>query len=356
MEGASRRLEAGNLKGGADDQEEALEELKRAQENLAEDIEKKEAAEREEMARMLVARLQGMLAEQELISSETKDMDAPHNVPKGLAAEPVPPSEAEAKPAAEAREGQRGPPASPEEKAAGARSLARRERALDSDAEDILRILAADDTSVMVPPVLKQVQKDVENVAGLLDKAETGAVAQLLQKDIETALRELIEALKPPDRDSPPGSPQGRPMRVKPRDLVTPAMEVKMLLSAQRRIRQRTEHLEALGLVKEKESPSPPTPIAEKPEPAPSPGPELDPLVDQARKVSQAEEGLAGLTEALIKKYPLIDILLLGGGREEAEDLESKEGEKPPKAEPQGPEGPEGIEGQKKKPKAERKF
>src|SRR2546426_2851568 len=185
----------------------------------------------------------------------------------------------------------------------------------------------------MVPPILKQVQRDLQNVAGLLEKTETGAVTQLLQKDIESALRELIEALKPPEKDRPPGSPQqGRPMRMKPRDLVTPAMEVKMLLSAQRRIRGRMEHLEALGVLKggEESRPPPETPTAEQPEATgkPEPAPEADTLRDAARQVAEAQEALAGLTEALIKKYPLIDILLLGGGREDVEgdaDRDSKE-------------------------------
>lgn len=358
MEGASQRLDAGNLKGGAEDQEEALEELKRAQEQMAEDAEKKEEEAREEMARKLVARLQAMLTEQELISSETKDLDSP---PEKVAEEPT----AAAKPA-EAPEASKKPPLSAEQRADGARGLARRERALETDAGDTLRILEADETSVMVPPVLKQVQHDLENVGSLLDRTETGEVAQLLQKDIETALRELIEALKPPDKDGdppPPGSSQGRPMKMKPKDLVTPAMEVKMLHRAQRRIRERTERLEALGLVKEKDSPAPSEPTAEKPDEAsiaksgPAVEPDPNPLEDQARQAGEAQEALAGLTEALIKKYPLIDVLLLGGGPDEAEEADekserdTKEGEK----DQQVP-GPEGVKGKKKEPKKEGQF
>ena len=77
------------------------------------------------------------------------------------------------------------------------RSLARRERGLGTDAEDILRVLSEEASSVVAPEILRRVISDLENVSGRLDESDTGQLVQVLQDDVETSLRELIEALKP---------------------------------------------------------------------------------------------------------------------------------------------------------------
>lgn len=167
-----------------------------------------------------------------------------------------------------------------------------------------------------------------------------------------------------------------RMRRMRMREIVSPAVEVKMLRSAQRRIRERTERLACLGIVKkpEPEPAAPPGTTPEKPEAAvaeaPEPEPELepeakdqasDPLHEQARLVAEAEEALAKLTRALIEKYPLIDDLLLGKdeeaerailgipgddedpkprdkdrGAEGKEDREDREGQEKPQREGEG--------------------
>jgi len=78
-------------------------------------------------------------------------------------------------------------------------------------------------------------------------------------------------------------------------------MEVRMLASAQRRIRERTERLEKV------------------------PAPER---AEQTAKVAKAEETLGELATKVIEKYPDIDPFILGADHDE-------------EAGPEGPEAPE---------------
>jgi hypothetical protein len=300
MEGATRRLQAENLKGAQEDEEEALAELNRAREDLERELEEREEEDRAETARRLIVRLTAMLAEQEVVSAETKDLDRKAKEP------PSSPESGGKADSGDAPGGEDGP-ASP-------RSLARRERSLGTDAEDIIRVLEADETSIVAPAIMERVRDDLESAAVRLDASETGEATQLVQADIERTLQELIEALTPPPRRPGSGQGQGQPRRGRPRDLVTPAMELKMLQSAHRRVRERTEKLARLGLVP-----------AGKPEGGEGPAAGEDPAASpegspsrEAAEAARAEERLAGLMEAFIQKYPIIDVLLLGADNETA--------------------------------------
>jgi hypothetical protein len=312
MEGATRRLEAENLKGAQEDEEEALAELNRAREDLEEELAEREEENQEETARRLVARLSAMLAEQELVSAETKDIDRRTK-------------ETEARPeggAARPPEGKETPPED-EAGAADARSLARRERSLATDAEDILRVLEADQTSVAAPALIERVRADLESAAARLDASETGEPTQIVQADIERTLRELIEALTPPQRPPRSGQGQGQPRRRRPRDIVTAAMELKMIHSAQRRVRERAEKLAKLGLLPP-EKPEGAEPGAKAEEAGAEAGEKVNDHPEgspsrEAAEVARAEEALAGVMEAFIEKYPIIDALLLGAENESAE-------------------------------------
>jgi len=75
-------------------------------------------------------------------------------------------------------------------------------------------------------------------------------------------------------------------------------MEVRMLASAQRRIRERTERLEKV-------------PEAER--------------AEQTAKVAKAEESLGELATKVIEKYPDIDPFILGADNDEETDPEGHE-------------------------------
>jgi len=316
MQGSSERLDAGNLQGAMQDQKEALESLKQAREDLEEEVDDQEEENQDQAARLTAAKLQAMLAEQQLISAETLDLDARGRAPADAPNPSADPAASSESPAGATPAGPT--PSSPDELRAGGRSLARRERSLGTDADEALKILETEPTSLVAPSILERVRDDLGSVAELLDAGQTGEVAQLVQKDVETSLRELIEAIKP--RPKPQGLPQGaepqemneqmmRKMRQHP--LVQPITELKMLLSAQRRIRERTERLAAAGLPKPTATPDGGAEAAGAPKPK-----DTDLLAEQARRAAEAEQKLSKLTVTLMEKFPQIDELLLGTDNE----------------------------------------
>jgi len=264
MRGAAQRLEAGNEEGAQEDQEEALAQLQEARDAMEEERERKEIERQAAAANAVIGRLQAMLSEAKLIRAETEELDG-----KAAAADAL----------------------SDESRRGDARGLALRERAIGADAEDVQRILEEEGSSLVAPPILKRVREDIENVAGLLEKAETGAVTRTLQADVEAAIAELIEALKPSRRrrggggaGEGSGSGAGAGMQ-RPRTLINPVMEIKMLASAQKRVRSRTERIAQV-------------PPAER--------------GDQAARVAEAEADLGRLAQEVVKKYAIIDSYILG--------------------------------------------
>ncbi len=304
MQDAAQRLDAENLEGAIEDQEEALEELNRSEDRLREEKERLERERRERVTQVVVAKLYTMLADQQVMTSETKDLEKQR---QNLS-----------------RSGAISVPGVKETFEFAGRSLARRERGLGTDAEDILRVLSEEASSVVAPEILRRVISDLENVSGRLDESDTGQLVQVLQDDVETSLRELIEALKPANnrkrmdqnrqraggaqekKEQQQGQQQQQQQgeqgdeEQEKKDLITPVMELRMLISAQRRVRARTARWNELGAlpVKGKEGKES--------------GKDQALRVDQAKRLSEAQEALGGLTDELIQKYPIIDQFLLG--------------------------------------------
>ena len=312
MQDAAQRLDAENLEGALEDQEEALAELNRSEEQLREEREELERERREKVTRVVLAKLYTMLADQQLIGAETKDLEKQRKL--------LPAS------------GGRSTFGVAEAFDFGSRSLARRERSLGTDAEDILRVLSEDASSVVAPEILRRSIADLENVSGRLDESDTSALVQVLQQDIETSLRELIEALQPsrnrnrmernrqrsggaePKKEQGQQGQQGQQGEEdqEKKDLITPVMELRMLISAQRRVRARTARWNDLGVLPVKgRGKSDPT----------EPDKDRQLRVDQAKRLSEAQEALGGLTDELIRKYPIIDQFLLGMDLEDLQGI-----------------------------------
>ncbi len=304
MQDAAQRLDAENLEGAIEDQEEALEELNRSEDRLREEKERLERERRERVTQVVVAKLYTMLADQQAMTSETKDLEKQR---QNLS-----------------RSGAISVPGVKETFEFAGRSLARRERGLGTDAEDILRVLSEEASSVVAPEILRRVISDLENVAGRLDESDTGQLVQVLQDDVETSLRELIEALKPANnrrrmdqnrqraggaqekKEQQQGQQQQQQQgeqgeeEQEKKDLITPVMELRMLISAQRRVRARTARWNELGAL----------PVKGKG--GKESGKDQELRADQAKRLSEAQEALGGLTDELIQKYPIIDQFLLG--------------------------------------------
>ncbi|MCH2580152.1 MAG: DUF4175 domain-containing protein, partial [Planctomycetes bacterium] len=336
MQDAAQRLDAENLEGAIEDQEEALEELNRSEDRLREEKERLERERREKVTQVVVAKLYTILADQQTITNETKELEKQR---ENLS-----------------RSGAISVPGVKETFQFAGRSLARRERGLGTDAEDILRVLSEEASSVVAPEILRRVISDLENVSGRLDESDTGQLVQVLQDDVETSLRELIEALKPANnrkrmdqnRQRAGGAQEKKAQQPGPqpqqqqqqgeqgeeeqekKDLITPVMELRMLISAQRRVRTRTARWNELGVL----------PVKGKD--GNESGKDQELRADQAKRLSEAQEALGGLTDELIQKYPIIDQFLLGmdlqnlqgvveglrGGKKEAgEDSSDRDGE-----------------------------
>ena len=335
MQDAAQRLDAENLEGAIEDQEEALEELNRSEDRLREEKERLERERRERVTQVVVAKLYTMLADQQALTIETKDLEKQR---ENLS-----------------RSGAISVPGVKETFEFAGRSLARRERGLGTDAEDILRVLSEEASSVVAPEILRRVISDLENVSGRLDESDTGQLVQVLQDDVETSLRELIEALKPANNrkrmdqnrqraggareqeEQQQGQQQQQQQQgeqgeeeEEKKDLITPVMELRMLISAQRRVRARTARWNELGAL----------PVKGKD--GKESGKDQELRADQAKRLSEAQEALGGLTDELIQKYPIIDQFLLGmdlqnlqgvveglrGGRKEAgEESSDRDGE-----------------------------
>ncbi len=333
MQDAAQRLDAENLEGAIEDQEEALEELNRSEDRLREEKERLERERREKVTQVVVAKLYTILADQQTITNETKELEKQR---ENLS-----------------RSGAISVPGVKETFQFAGRSLARRERGLGTDAEDILRVLSEEASSVVAPEILRRVISDLENVSGRLDESDTGQLVQVLQDDVETSLRELIEALKPANnrkrmdqnrqraggaqekKEQQQGQQQQQPgeqgeEEQEKKDLITPVMELRMLISAQRRVRARTARWNELGAL----------PVKGKD--GNESGKDQELRADQAKRLSEAQEALGGLTDELIQKYPIIDQFLLGmdlqnlqgvveglrGGKKEAgDDSSDRDGE-----------------------------
>ncbi len=373
MQDAVQRLEAENLEGALEDQEDALAELNRSQDRLRQERERLEQERREKVTSVVLARLYTMLADQELIGKETSELEKQRKL---LPAD-----------------GRRSSFGVAEAFDFASRSLARRERSLATDAEDILRVLTEDASSVVAPEILRRIMADLENVSGRLDDSDTGPLVQVLQEDVETSLKELIEALQPArnrnrmerNRQRSGGAEERRQQGQQQqqqqegegeegeqdqdqKDLITPVMELRMLISAQRRVRARTARWNELGVL-------PAGKDGKKPGRAES-SKDQELRTDQAKRLSEAQEALGGLTDDLIRKYPIIDQFLLGmdlnqlqglveglrpGGAEASEGAEDKEGERggsrlrrllPPKRD-RGADSPGGTESAEEEAKGE---
>ncbi len=322
-------MRSGNLQGAMEDQEDALSQLERAQASMAQQLAAAQRQQREETLQKLARKLYALLAEQEVISLETQDIETEKLETAASAAK----NDTEDVPI-----GNVDPEAVPDEEALtkvrrAERTLARRERILKVDVEDVVRILDEEGSSVVAPRLLERVQDDLDNVATLLAEGETGEVTQMIHADIESSMRGVLDAFKEKIAEErkrreeeeeaeaqlgrlPGGG--GMPMP-EGKEVIPPSREVRMLVAEQARLRRRTVRLAELGLLTPPDSGD--ARASDEPEAPEQKGQAI--LFDQARRLATVEEALSTLTEAFMEKYKMVDPLLLGlDPRERDEDQE----------------------------------
>jgi len=205
------------------DQQEAIEQLERAAKELAEEI----AAEQERIESEQLAKIDELLQ---------KVLDGQRQI-----------SEATIK-AYEARDAETGDYDRPEQLKLA--ELADGEGELSGDVARVRDMLAEEGSAVVFPIVLEQVQDDLDGAQRRLASLSAGEVTQGIQKDIELALREMIESIREElsDRRNKADAGEGAggggggggdaP-------LVPPVAELKMLRRLQMRIAEQTETLNA---------------------------------------------------------------------------------------------------------------
>jgi hypothetical protein len=118
------------------------------------------------------------------------------------------------------------------------RRLSQEETELAAMAKKALELIEEDGTTVSFPVVVEGMQETLVQIAGRIEKQETGETTQRMQKEVEKTLEELIEALKIAKK-SGTGSGSGQPGNCKPALLPNTA-ELKLLRQLQLRINRRT--------------------------------------------------------------------------------------------------------------------
>jgi uncharacterized low-complexity protein len=112
-------------------------------------------------------------------------------------------------------------------------------------AHQALEIIIDDGTSVVFPDVVEQLRDDLVTVGGLMsDNLRTDNYTQALQKEVETTLEELIEALQKAQKQKEGGGGGGGGGGGN-EPLLPGSAELKLLRAAQMRVNRRTAALEA---------------------------------------------------------------------------------------------------------------
>ena len=120
--------------------------------------------------------------------------------------------------------------------------LSRKEAEIVLEADKALTLLHEDGTAVAFPEAVEQIRSDMEQVVQFLAAANVGSVTQSVEKDILTALEEMIAALQKAIKDHEDQKPQpGQPGQAGDPPLVDKLSEIKMIRALQMRVNVRTE-------------------------------------------------------------------------------------------------------------------
>lgn len=107
-------------------------------------------------------------------------------------------------------------------------------------------LLLEDGTSVVFPEIVAEVKEDMLQAAGLLKDKQTGGLVQLLHREIESTLDELLSALKQSKKKGNEGGGGGGGGGGE-QPLVKRSAELKMLRGAQLRVNRKTNQLNEIN-------------------------------------------------------------------------------------------------------------
>lgn len=225
MEKAIEELEKKQKEAASKHQDDAIQKLAEAKEKLEEMLRQLREEERELMLAAMEARLQKILAQQKRVYAGT------------LTIGQVPEKERTSRHTARAVQ------------------LSREESLMGLEIEKAILLIKDEGSSVAFSEALSEVREDVQTVAYRLNRAQVDELTQEIEKDIVSALEEMIEALQKEmeKSDEEKKQQQQQQQQGSPQDqaLIDMLAEIKMLRSLQFRVNKRTRRIEKLALEKD---------------------------------------------------------------------------------------------------------
>ncbi len=121
--------------------------------------------------------------------------------------------------------------------------LATEETEINEIGQQAYDLLLEDGTSVVFPEIVYHLKNDLLRVSQLLASEKTDQLTQMIQRDIESNLEELLDALKKAKKKGGGGGGGGGSSK---QPLLEKSAELKMLRAAQLRINRRTKQIDTL--------------------------------------------------------------------------------------------------------------
>lgn len=219
MERAADALDKEDAPTAGKNQDRAIEELQKAQQQLDEVLNQLREEEREEMLRDLEMRFREMVAKQKAINAETIVVD-------------------------DAGAGGVGGERFKRSEKLQLADLSARQRSLSQDAAKCAHILEEEGSTIAFPRVVAQLAIDMTTVAERLASFRSGVLTQTIQEEIIDTLAQLLDAVKKmqEENEQQGDGKQGGGDQDPP--LLPNSAELKLLRSSQQRVNSRTEKIE----------------------------------------------------------------------------------------------------------------
>ena len=216
MKKAAENLEKNESKKAQDEQKKAEEKLEEAIEELEERLKQLREETREEKLARLESRFSEMLQRQQVASVVTIELDDKRtNLGQIRRRDQL-----------------------------SILRLASEELLIQELGQQAYDLLIEDGTSVVFPEVVQDLKDDFIEVSTLLQAEKTTQYTQLVQKEIETTIEDLIDALREEQKKSKSGGGGGGGGGKQP--LLKKSAELKMLRMQQRRVNRRTKKIEQM--------------------------------------------------------------------------------------------------------------
>jgi hypothetical protein len=119
--------------------------------------------------------------------------------------------------------------------------LSDREQQIADEATKALQLLEAEGSAVAFAEVFLQVREDMRHVTRRLGKADVGSVTQVIEDDIITTLREMIDALKKKQQQMQASKSNSQSNPKQNQKLLDLLAELKMIRAMQVRVNSRTK-------------------------------------------------------------------------------------------------------------------